>query len=230
MSSAARLALVDPAEPALSIVAQCQFLKVARSTLYYRPVAVGAEELTLMRRMDELHLAYPFYGSRRLAATLRREGWSVNRKRVKRLMQVMALETIYQKPNTSQPHPDHQRVLPLSVAWPCDRAGEPGLVCGHHLYSDGQGVCVSGGCDGLVQPSGAGVAGVDQHGHEISPSKRCRRRWNGTDNRTSSTPTKGFSSPVRTFWLNCRHAGFGSAWMAKVGIWTTSSSSGGGGA
>ena len=108
MSSAARLALVDPAEPALSIVAQCQFLKVARSTLYYRPVPIGAEELALMRRIDELHLAYPFYGSRRLAATLRREGWSVNRKRVKRLMQVMALETIYQKPNTSQPHPDHK--------------------------------------------------------------------------------------------------------------------------
>src|SRR5271169_1818113 len=107
MSSAARLALVAPAEPALSIVAQCQLLKVARSTLYYRAVPVSAEDLTLMRRMDELHLAYPFYGSRRLAAALRRDGWSVNRKRVKRLMQVMALETIYQKPSTSQPHPDH---------------------------------------------------------------------------------------------------------------------------
>ena len=59
MSSAARLALVDPAEPALSIVAQCQLLKVARSTLYYRSVPMSAEDLTLMRWMDELHLAYP---------------------------------------------------------------------------------------------------------------------------------------------------------------------------
>src|SRR5271167_3228835 len=108
MSPAARLALVDRADAALSIVAQCQLLKVARSTLYYRPVLVGAEDLTLMRRMDELHLAYPFYGSRRLAAALRRDGWSVNRKRVKRLMQVMALETIYQKPNTSRSHPGHK--------------------------------------------------------------------------------------------------------------------------
>jgi hypothetical protein len=57
MSAAARLGLVDPAELALSIVAQCQLLKVARSTLYYRPVPVSAEELALMRRMDELHLA-----------------------------------------------------------------------------------------------------------------------------------------------------------------------------
>src|SRR5271167_1957790 len=108
MSPTARLALVDPADAALSIVAQCQLLKVARSTLYYRPVLVGAEDLTLMRRMDELHLAYPFYGSRRLAAALRRDGWLVNRKRVKRLMRVMAIETIYQKPNTSRGHPDHK--------------------------------------------------------------------------------------------------------------------------
>ena len=108
MSSAARLALVDPAEPALSIVAQCQLLKVARSTLYYRSVPLSAEDLTLMRWMDELHLAYPFYGSRRLAAALRRDGWLVNRKRVKRLMRVMAMETIYQKPNTSRGHPDHK--------------------------------------------------------------------------------------------------------------------------
>jgi putative transposase len=108
MSSAARLALVDPAEPALSIVAQCQLLKVARSTLYYRSVPMSAEDLTLMRWMDELHLTYPFYGSRRLAAALRRDGWLVNRKRVKRLMRVMAIETIYQKPNTSRGHPDHK--------------------------------------------------------------------------------------------------------------------------
>ena len=108
MSSAARLALVDPAEPALSIVAQCQLLKVARSTLYYRAVPMSAEDLPLMRQMDELHLAYPFYGSRRLAAALRRGGWLVNRKRVKRLMRVMAMETIYQKPNTSRGHPDHK--------------------------------------------------------------------------------------------------------------------------
>lgn len=108
MSPSARLALVDPAEPDLSITAQCRLLKVARSTLYYRPVPVSADDLAVMRRMDELHLAYPFYGSRRLAAVLRRDGWLVNRKRIKRLMQVMGLEAIYQKPNTSQGHPDHK--------------------------------------------------------------------------------------------------------------------------
>lgn len=58
--------------------------------------------------MDELYLAAPFYGSRRMVAVLRREGWSVNRKRVRRLMRVMGLEAIYQKPNTSRRHPEHK--------------------------------------------------------------------------------------------------------------------------
>jgi putative transposase len=108
MSPAERLGLVDPADPALSIVAQCRLLKVARSTLYYRPTPVSVDDLAMMRRMDELHLAYPFYGSRRIAAVLRRDGWTVNRKRAKRLMRLMGLETIYQKPSTSQGHPGHK--------------------------------------------------------------------------------------------------------------------------
>ena len=99
---------VDRADPVLSTVEQCRKLKVARSTLYYRPAPVRADDLAVMRRMDEVHLAWPFYGSRRMAAVLRRDGWSVNRKRAKRLMRVMGLEAIYQKPNTSRSHPGHK--------------------------------------------------------------------------------------------------------------------------
>jgi putative transposase len=108
MSAAARLSLVDRTDPALSIVAQCQLLKVARSTLYYRPAPMSDEDLAVMRRIDEQYMATPFYGSRRMMAVLRREGWSVNRKRVRRLMRVMRLEAIYQKPNTSTGHPNHK--------------------------------------------------------------------------------------------------------------------------
>jgi putative transposase len=108
MNRSDRLALVDHDDPALPVVAQCRLLKVARSTLYYRPVPVSADDLAVMRRIDELHLAWPFYGSRRMAAVLRREGWAVNRKRAKRLMRVMAIEAIYQKPNTSKGHPGHK--------------------------------------------------------------------------------------------------------------------------
>jgi putative transposase len=111
MSAPARIALVDAADPALSIVAQCRLLRVARSTFYYKPAAVSADDLAVMRRMDELYLATPFYGSRRMTAVLRRDGLAVNRKRVRRLMRVMGLAAIYQKPNTSKGHPA-QKVYP----------------------------------------------------------------------------------------------------------------------
>jgi len=108
MTAAARLSLVDRAEPELSIVAQCRLLRVARSTLYRRPASVGDDDLRLMRRLDEQYLSTPFYGSRRMVAVLRREGETVNRKRVRRLMRLMGIEAIYQKSHTSKPHPDHK--------------------------------------------------------------------------------------------------------------------------
>jgi putative transposase len=124
MSRPERLALVDHDDPVLPVVAQCRLLRVARSTLYHRPVPVSADDLAVMRRMDELHLAWPFYGSRRMAAVLRREGWAVNRKRAKRLMRVMAIEAIYQKPNTSKGHPDHKVYPYLLRGLSIDRANQ----------------------------------------------------------------------------------------------------------
>lgn len=108
MNQVARLSLVNRTDDDLSVVAQCRLLKVARSTLYWRPAAVSEDDLRLMRQIDEQYLATPFYGSRRMVAVLRRDGWVVNRKRVRRLMRVMRIEAIYQRPNTSQRHPDHQ--------------------------------------------------------------------------------------------------------------------------
>src|SRR6202167_3092938 len=108
MNRAERLALVDHDDPGLPVAAQCRLLKVARSTLYYQPVSAGSDELAVMRRIDELHLEYPFYGSRRMAVVLRDDGCVVNRKRTQRLMRLMGLEAIYQKPNTSRRHPDHK--------------------------------------------------------------------------------------------------------------------------
>ncbi len=107
MNQIARLSLVDRADAELSIVVQCRLLKVAGSSLYWRAVAVSEDDLRLMRQIDELYLARPFYDARRMVAVLRRDGWTVNRKRVRRLMRVMRIEAIYQKPNTSRRHPDH---------------------------------------------------------------------------------------------------------------------------
>jgi putative transposase len=108
MSASARLALVAQPHPALSVVAQCALLKVPRSTLYHRPAPVDPDDLALMKRMDQIYTTWPFYGSRRLLVELRGEGFVVNRKRVQRLMRLMGLEAIYQKPNTSRKHPEHQ--------------------------------------------------------------------------------------------------------------------------
>jgi putative transposase len=102
MNQLSRRSLVARADAELSIVAQCRLLRVARSSLYWRPAAPSEDDLRLMRRIDELYLATPFYGARRMVAALRREGWTVNRKRVRRLMGVMRIEAIYQKPNTSR--------------------------------------------------------------------------------------------------------------------------------
>ena len=177
MSPADRRARVDRDNPVLAIVAQCRLLKIARSTLYYRPAPVDLDDLAVMRRMDELYLASPFYGSRRMVAVLRREGLVINRKRVRRLMRVMGLEAIYQKPNTSRGHPDHTVYPYLLRGLIIDRPNQ--VVCRHNLYSDGPGICLPGGGDGLVQPAGSVVASVAHHG-----SGFLRRGGSGSDGQT----------------------------------------------
>jgi len=86
---------------------QCELLSVGRSSLYYQPVGQDPEELALMRRMDEIHLEHPFFGSRTLAHVLNNEGQMINRKRVQRLMRLMDLESVAPKPRTSKPAPEH---------------------------------------------------------------------------------------------------------------------------
>lgn len=95
----------------MSIRSQCQLLGISRSGYYYEGNPETEENLEIMRRLDELHLKYPVYGSRKLGKLLEREGWVVNRKRVMRLLQVMGIEAIYQKPKMSDPAKGH-RVYP----------------------------------------------------------------------------------------------------------------------
>ena len=73
--------MVDREQPELSVRRQCELLRVSRSGLYYEPEPTSPDELALMRRIDELHLKYPFYGSRKLSDILRKEGREANRKR-----------------------------------------------------------------------------------------------------------------------------------------------------
>jgi len=91
----------------LPVVRQCQILRLARSTVYYIPKPTSPEDLALMRRIDELHLEYPFAGSRMLRDMLRLEGPLIGRKRVSRLMKKMRIEALYRKPNLSRRHDAH---------------------------------------------------------------------------------------------------------------------------
>ena len=106
VSRSQRRAVIDREEPKLSLVRQC-------AVAGYQPLLVvlpanrgyGAEDLELMALIDQQYLKTPFYGSRRMTAWLRNHGHQVNRKRVRRLMQLIGLEAIYRRPNTSKPKP-----------------------------------------------------------------------------------------------------------------------------
>ena len=111
MSRGNRKAMIRRDHPDLSLSQQCQVLAISRSSFYYTPKGESAENLALMRRIDELFLKYPFHGSRQMVRQLRREGICVGRHRVRRLMHLMGLEAIYQAPKTSTPHPAH-RIYP----------------------------------------------------------------------------------------------------------------------
>jgi putative transposase len=93
----------------LSITRQAQLVGISRGTVYYLPQPVSPEDLSsLMRRIDELHLEYPWAGARRLRDWLQREGHAVGRKHVRTLTQRMGIEPLYRKPNTSKRHPGHK--------------------------------------------------------------------------------------------------------------------------
>ena len=111
MSRIRRKGKVVPGHPRLSVVRQCKLLGLSRSSVYYRPVGESKRNLDLMRQIDEQFLETPWYGSRLMCSHLRREGHAVGRKRIRRLMRKMGLAAIYQRPNTSAPHPEH-RIYP----------------------------------------------------------------------------------------------------------------------
>jgi putative transposase len=100
--------MVEPDHERLSIVGQCRLLGISRSSFYAEAAGESPLNLGLMRLVDEQFLETPWYGGRQMARHLRREGYAVGRKRVRRLMGLMGLMPIYQRPRTSVPHPEHK--------------------------------------------------------------------------------------------------------------------------
>ena len=157
-----RRRLVGPDEQ-VSLRRQCELLGVSRSSVYYEPVEPDAEELELMRRIDEIHLEYPFYGSRIIARELREKGYRANRKRVQRLMRLMGLESVAPKPNTSKPNEEHPVYPYLLRGLTINRPNQV-WARRHHLHPPGARLRVSGRDHGLALAAGAVVEAVEHDG------------------------------------------------------------------
>jgi putative transposase len=91
----------------LPVKRQCEILELSRSGIYYTPVPISAKDVELMRQIDEIHLLYPFYGSRKIRNELWAKGYDLGRDRVRRLMRRMGIEALYVKPRLSLAHPGH---------------------------------------------------------------------------------------------------------------------------
>ncbi len=107
MSPEKKRAMIKRGHPELSVSQQCKLVRLSRPAFYYTPVGINANTLAIMKEIDRVFTKYPFFGSRQIAAFLRRERIVVGRHRVRRLMAKMGLEAIYKRPRTSQRHPQH---------------------------------------------------------------------------------------------------------------------------
>jgi hypothetical protein len=147
----------------LPITRQAELVRISRGSIYYRPRGVPEVDLAIMRRLDRLHLEYPFAGSRMLRGLLAAEGCKIGRRHVKTLMRRMGMEALYRRPRTEQTRARPQGLL-VSLARDGDRAAEPGVGDGPHLHPDGARLRLSGGGARLGEPPRTGVAAVDHHG------------------------------------------------------------------
>lgn len=218
--------MVEPAHHRLSISAQCRLLRISRSSYYYAPVPETDETLALMTVIDATFLDCPWYGSRQMARHLLRAGHEIGRRRARRLMAKMGLTPIYQRPRTSDPHPQH-RVYPYLLrklvierpnhVWCADVTYIP--MRRGFLYL----VAIMDWATRKVLPGSCRTPWM-----RSSEPRRWRRRWPASAGRKSSTRIRVASLPASRSPARCATPRCGSAWMAEGAGWTTSSSNGSG--
>ena len=232
MSRAERRALVERGDPALPVTQQCRLLEVSRASVYRRPAEVSDADRAIMALIDRQYLARPYYGSRRMAAWLATQGHRVNRKRVQRLMRLMGLVAIYQRPNTSKPAPESKVYPYLLGGLRIERVNQ--VWCADITY--------------IPMPKGFLylVAIMDWHSRAVlawqlsntlgadfcvEALEEALARYGkpeifNTDQSLPSRKRGVVSSPAPTSPGCSSVAGSPSAWMARAAAWTTSSSSG----
>jgi putative transposase len=166
----------------LSLTRQAALLGISRGSLYYAPRPTSADDLKLMRRIDELHMDFPFAGSRMMKGLLRQEGFTAGRLHVATCMKRMGIEALCRRPNTSKPAPGHKiypyllrklAVTRPNQVWAMDITYAPPLgrfavqiACRARRRPR---VRLSDGGRRLVQPQGAGLAAVGHAGNRTLP-------------------------------------------------------------
>ena len=158
--------MVEASNDALGVAAQCRLLGISRSGWDYERRGESADNLALMQLIDAQFLQTPFYGSRQMVRHPYRQGYEVGRRRVRRLMRLLGIEAVYQKPRTSDPHPGH-RIYPYRLK--CLTITRPNHVwCADITYIRvRRGFFVSGGDHGLGEPEGSELAAFQHHGDPV---------------------------------------------------------------
>jgi len=219
--------MVEPDNPDLSITAQCRLLSISRSGYYYAPVPEDSATLMLMAVIDQVFMDCPWFGSRQMARHLQRMGHAVGRRRARRLMAKMGLAAIYQRPRTSDPHPEH-RIYPYLLR-------DLAITQANHVWC----------ADVTYLPMRRGflylVAIMDWATRKVLAwrisntmeldfaLKLCMMPWPATASHRSSIRIRAVNSPATPSPPCCARPKCGSAWMVGAAGWTTSSSSAFGG-
>src|SRR5215204_4131485 len=219
-------------EHELPVTKQAQLLRISRGTVYYLPRPVPEADLAIMRRLDRLHLEFPFAGSRMLRGLLVAEGCKIGRRHVKTLMQRMGIEALYRRPRTSKPEPG-DKIYPyllrgIEITRPNQSLPPRRRGCGRWTSPTSRWHAASS----IWRSCSIGSAAACCHGacrlrwRQHSASRRWKMLWLVTASRTSSTRIRARSSRARPSPACSPTTILRSAWMARALGGTMSSSSG----
>ena len=179
----------------LSITKQAEVLKISRGSVYYLPRPVSSADLAIMRRLDRLHLEFPFAGSRMLRDLLAAQGCKIGRRHVKTLMRRMGIEALYRRPRTTKPEPGHKIYPYLLRGMEITRPNQVWAMDITYIPMARGFVYLAVVIDWVSRRVLAWRLSITMEAS--SASRRWRMRWPVMASRRSSTPIRAASSPVR---------------------------------
>src|SRR6478672_8761007 len=208
----------------LSITKQAEVLKISRGSVYYLPRPVSSTDLAIMRRLDQLHLEFPFAGSRMLRGLLAAEGSKIGRRHVKTLMRRMGIEALYRRPRTTKPERGHKIYPYLLRGIEITRPNQVWAMDITYIPT-ARASCISPQC-WTGRPAGCCHGDCRSRWRQRSASRRWRMPWPVTASRRSSIPIRGRSLLARHSPACSPTTALPSAWTARAPGGTTCSLNG----